>query len=121
MTLPPDIDDEVRERVNAIDAILATAPVDLPQLKTSIIRLLEYLCSAQGRTDRNVQTVDFHFLLHVSWRSVDLPSEFNALLWDIGGCLHDAVSHPKIAENFESMPEQLLARAKALHTTRDRT
>ena len=42
----------------------------------------------------------------------DLPGQFQLILDDMGGCLHDTVSAPEIAENFDSIPEQLLVRVR---------
>jgi hypothetical protein len=43
-----------------------------------------------------------------------LPEGYQDLLGDIGGGLHDTVSAPDVAENFESTPEQLLERLERL-------
>jgi len=33
-------------------------------------------------------------------------------MFDLGGALHDTITDPEIARNFESLPEQLLERVK---------
>ena len=50
------------------------------------------------------------------WAERNLPNPFHDIFADIAGALHDTVSAPEIAENFESTPEQLLKRARELST-----
>ncbi len=109
-------DDNVTKGLEAIGATLSQAPVNLEYLKVSVVRLLEYLSSPEGRTDANCRAVDSCFCLTETGASLNLPPDFQSLFDDIGGALHDAVSHPDIAKNFESTPEQLLTRAKELTT-----
>lgn len=109
-------DDNVTKRLEAIDATLSQASVNLEVLKVNVVRLLEHLSSPEGRTDANCRAVDSCFCLSETWASLNLPPDFQSLFDDIGGALHDAVSHPDIAKNFESTPEQLLTRAKGLNT-----
>jgi hypothetical protein len=45
-----------------------------------------------------------------------LPEPFVDILADMGSALHDTVSAPLIAANFQSTPEQLLERARRLLT-----
>jgi hypothetical protein len=44
----------------------------------------------------------------------DLPDEWRQILADLGGALHDTIYAPHIAKHFESLPEQLLERVRAL-------
>jgi hypothetical protein len=89
---------------------LSYSPKNLAKLKTSLISVLEFLASPQGRTDENCRAVDFFLMLDEEWNSEGLPDAFAEILADMSGALHDTVSAPNIAENFESTPEQLLAR-----------
>src|ERR1700733_14468110 len=79
--------------------------------------LLLFLSSKRGRTNANCSAADSFFLdIDDEWgdsRS-QLPERYQDLLGDIGGCLHDTVSAPEIAENFDSTPEQLLERLESL-------
>jgi hypothetical protein len=93
---------------------LVTHPKNLAELKTALVSLLEFLASPQGRTDGNCRAVDFFLMLDDEWNSEGLPDAFSDILADMSGALHDTVSAPNIAENFESTPEQLLARANKL-------
>ncbi|MCC6547948.1 hypothetical protein IT570_12350, partial [Candidatus Sumerlaeota bacterium] len=43
-----------------------------------------------------------------------LPESFGEILNDMGGALHDTVTAPEIAQNFESTPEQLLERVRKI-------
>jgi hypothetical protein len=45
-----------------------------------------------------------------------LPDDFQDVLADMAGALHDTVSAPEVASNFDSTPEQLLGRAEKLRT-----
>jgi hypothetical protein len=91
----------------------ARQPADLAALKAALIELLELLASESGRTDANCTATDYFFSqAEPSWGH--LPAEYRALLESLGGVLHDSVHAPKIAANFECLPEQLLERARAL-------
>ncbi len=91
-------------------------PADLHDLKNALQSLLEYLASDGGRTDANCCTTDALFSAGESWERPfsDLPERFRAVMDDLGGVLHDTVYAPHIAQNFESLPEQLLHRVRAL-------
>jgi hypothetical protein len=43
------------------------------------------------------------------WTEQDLPEDFHDVLALMGEALHDTVRTPKIAEDFDCLPEQLLA------------
>jgi hypothetical protein len=49
-----------------------------------------------------------------AWDADELPESFVEILSDMSGALHDTVSAPDIAANFESTPDQLLERARRL-------
>jgi hypothetical protein len=95
-------------------------PTNLPALKTSLAGLLEYL-SGSGRTNANCWAVDLFFCLSEGWErdwtEQNLPDDFHDVLSLIGQALHDTVKTPKIAENFDCLPEQLLQRVQRLDTT----
>ena len=50
------------------------------------------------------------------WVERNLPDPFHDIFADMSGALHDTISAPEIAENFDSTPEQLLKRARDLNT-----
>jgi hypothetical protein len=93
-----------------------TRPVDLIELKNALESLLSFLASEGGRTDANCCTVDAFFSAGDQWERPwsDLPESFRTVLDDIGGVLHETVYAPHIAKNFESLPEQLLERARKI-------
>ena len=121
--------DTLFERVRAVGAspalrpllaqfyfALTASPSDLNTIRESMIRLLEFLASPQGRTDANCQAVDSFVMLNETWSSDSskLPDTFTDILADMSGALHDTISAPEIARNFDSTPEQLLERARLL-------
>lgn len=89
---------------------------DLPKLKESLERLLVFLGSAGGRTNANCCATDSFFSDDENWPVgwAHLPDAFGEILSDLGGCLHDTVTAPEIAKNFESTPEQLLERVRKI-------
>jgi len=88
-------------------------PPALPALKSALIALLELLASESGRTDANCTATDYFFSkADPAWSH--LPPAYQSLLESLGGTLHDTVHAPKIAANFECLPEQLLERARKL-------
>lgn len=74
--------------------------------------LLEFLASPRGLTDANCTAVD-RFLCFGEFEWPDLPDPIQDVLGDMAGALHDTLSSPETAANFESTPEQLLARLRA--------
>ena len=111
-----EADSRARELVNAVQSILAQDVPDLMELKNSLINLLEYLSSPNGRTHENCNAINSFFMFEDLWVDRNLPDHFHDIFADMSSALHDTVSAPEIAENFDSTPEQLLKRAKELHT-----
>jgi len=107
---------ELRPALAAVYNQVHASPVNLVLLKDALIRLFSFLCEPQNRTDANCTAVDLFFAIEDHWdkRWDGLSEEYRMLLDDIGGALHDTVSAPDIAENFDSTPECLLARTKKL-------
>ncbi len=93
-------------------------PADLSHLKSALEDLLAFLCGPRGRTHANCVETDRFFFTHHDWPTSweHLPEPWTDVLGDIGGLLHDALAAPHIAENFDSLPEQLLQRVQALQT-----
>jgi hypothetical protein len=111
-----EADSRARELVNAVQSILAQDVPDLMELKNSLINLLEYLSSPNGRTHENCNAINSFFMFDDLWVDRNLPDHFHDIFADMSSALHDTVSAPEIAENFDSTPEQLLKRAKELDT-----
>ena len=111
-----EADSRARELVNAVQSILAQDVPDLMELKNSLINLLEYLSSPNGRTHENCNAINSFFMFDDLWVDRNLPDHFHDIFADMSSALHDTVSAPEIAENFDSTPEQLLNRARELNT-----
>ena len=96
---------------------ISSSPANLAAIKSTLVEVLVYLCSPEGRTTENCTTTDSFFQLHddYGFNWFHLPEELRLILEDIGGQLHDTVEHPDIATNFESTPEQLLGRIHSLN------
>ncbi|HNB35113.1 MAG TPA: hypothetical protein PK414_02765 [Anaerolineales bacterium] len=106
---------ELRPLLQRAYESLITSSIDLNEIKISLENLLSFLATDAGRTTANCYATDLFFCLsdwddEVGWES--LPEPLTILIGDLGGALHDTVSHPEIAKNFDSLPEQLLERIK---------
>jgi hypothetical protein len=113
---PDNNADAIEQLVQGIYAEIARRPADLALLKEAMAALLSYLASSEGRTDQNCKVMDTFFCVRDNWE-IDwhhLPAEFQRILEDLGGCLHDTVSSPQVARDFESTPEQLLNRVRGI-------
>lgn len=111
------VSSELEPLVRAVHAEVVRDPAQLPSLKSALESLLLFLASPAGRTHANCSAVDLFFTLDDAWPPElwdHLPEVFADVLADIGGALHDTVKAPHIAQNFSSLPEQLLARVRAI-------
>jgi hypothetical protein len=111
------VSSEVEALVRSVHAEVVRDPAQLPRLRNALESLLLFLASPAGRTHANCSAVDLFFTLDDAWppRTWEhLPEPFADVLADIGGALHDTVKAPHIAENFSSLPEQLLARVRSI-------
>jgi hypothetical protein len=111
-----NVDAALRPLVERLHQCLTLRPIDSPALKAAIVGVLEFLASAKGRTDANCRAVDFFLAQDDAWDADQLPEPFVDILADMGSALHDTLSAPLIAANFQSTPEQLLERARRLLT-----
>ena len=102
--------------VEEVRAAVAAEAIDLHRVVHSLDALLQYLCSPEGRTDGNCRFVDSFFMEYDAWAERGLPVPLHDILADMAGALHDTCSAPDIARNFDSTPEQLLARLRRLST-----
>jgi hypothetical protein len=107
---------ELRPLLLAVYQALHSRPVNLKQLRATLQRLLTFLASPAGRTNANCWAADLFFCLGEGWgiEGWDVPAAYGDILGDMAQCLHDTVQSPAIAEEFESTPEQLLARLHAV-------
>ena len=82
-----------------------------PSLKANLEELLAFLASNYGRTDANCCTVDRFFTkIEDDWRT--LPPPLRDIFAAMSSTLHDAIYAPRVAANFDSLPEQLLERVR---------
>jgi hypothetical protein len=109
-------DIKTKKFLDRIQAELSLEKVNLKNLRSSLIELLEYLSSNEGRNDQNCSDVDKFFTLNDIWLERNLPDSFHEIFVDISGALHDTISAPDIAKNFFSTPEQLLKRVREINT-----
>jgi hypothetical protein len=91
----------------------------LADIRAALIELFEFLSSG-ARTDANCSVSDHFFAEAEQWSQVwpQLPGEYQRLLSDAGGVLHDSIHAPAVAATFGCLPEQLLIRARALPISR---
>jgi hypothetical protein len=107
---------ELRPLLEAVYGEIARRPSDLAGLKSALEHLLEFPCSTEGGTNANCWAADLFFCLGEGWE-VDwehLPDEFGDILGDMGGALRDTVQSPEVATNFDSTPERLVERLRAI-------
>lgn len=109
-----DVDDALRPLLRQLHDELQRTPAELSQLRAAIIAVLEFLASPLGHTDANCRAVDSFLMRDETWDGDRLPQPYVDVLADMAGALHDTISAPDIAANFESTPEQLLERARLL-------
>jgi hypothetical protein len=107
----------IRVHLEAIATIVRDRPVAVGQLRGEVESLLVFLSSAEGRTDSNCQVVDLTLMNDDElWEAIDDVESADAVLADVlrdmAGALHDTVSAPDVAANFDSTPEQLLGRLR---------
>ena len=111
------VSSELRPLLREVYSNVLAVPADLSALKGSLTHLLEYLSGA-GRTNANCWAVDLFFCVSDGWErdwtEQNLPDNFHDVLSLMGEALHDTVRTPKIAENFDCLPEQLLDRVQRL-------
>jgi len=110
-----EADSLARKMVSDIQSVLTSEPLGFVPLKGALIKLLEYLSTPEGRTDANCRAVNSFFMHNDLWVDRNLPDSFHRIFADMAGTLHDTISAPEIARNFDSTPEQLLKRAKELN------
>ena len=108
---------ELKPLLRRLYTAVLTTPVDLGELKASLIQVFEYLSGA-GRTNANCWAVDSFFGLSEGWErdwtEQEFPDDFHEVMALTGDALHDTVQSPDVAANFDCLPEQLLDRARNL-------
>jgi len=114
------VSSELRPLLRQVYSDVLAVPNDLPALKNSLTALLEYLSGA-GRTNANCWAVDLFFCLSEGWErdwiEQNLPEDVHDVLSLMGQALHDTVKTPKVADNFDCLPKQLLERVRRLNVS----
>ena len=112
------ISSELKKLIENVHYCIIEKPTNFIQLYSSLEELIYFLTTPTGRTKENCEETEFYFMLHeekgFNWDH--LPKEYQLILDDISGNLHDTIQAPQIAKNFESTPEQLLERIRRLKT-----
>ena len=86
---------------------------DDKQVAIALQSLLAWLTLAENNNDSNCKAVDAFVCTSVlDALRPDLSEELRAVLFDVGGQLHDTHSSPEVARNFASTPLQLLCRLR---------
>jgi hypothetical protein len=109
---------ELKPLLEQVYVEFQSAQVNLLSLIENLSALLEYLSGA-GRTNANCWAVDLFFCLddigwERDWTDHELPDDVHDVLAKMGEALHDTVSSPEIARDFDCLPEQLLDRIRQL-------
>jgi len=112
-----NVSQELKTLLSSVYNQIHSSKVNLELLKESLTNLFLFLDKAENCTNSNCKTVDLFFCIEDHWNKKwdDLPEDYQHILNDIGGCLHDTISNSDIAKNFESTPKQLLERIKKLN------
>ena len=100
---------ELESLVRDVHASLA----DVAALKPSLERLITFLTTEEGRTDANCDAIH-HFFDAIESEWSPLPEPYRAILDDMSGTMRESIYRPEVARTFESLPEQLLERVRAL-------
>jgi len=88
---------------------------DRTRILAELETLLEWLAVPENNTDRNCRAVDAFVCSEVQpLLPESVPAEIRELLFDVGGQLHDTHRATELAEQFASIPQQLLARTRQL-------
>jgi hypothetical protein len=107
---------ELKPFLNRLYDALMKRPVDTEPIKQSLINLLTFLITPEGRTRDNLWMANLFVLLDDRWEVKgfdDLPESFQDILGRMLG-MHDTFESPETARQFASTPEELLEQAKKL-------
>lgn len=111
----------LKDLVSHVCSEIVRQPTHPAALRSALEALLAFLASSSGRNKQNCEAVDSFFCWPEiygwkgDWRH--LPEAFQEVLEDIGGALHDTISAPETARNFDSTPEQLLDRVRKINVS----
>ena len=114
-SLLASLDEALQPLVLTLEAGLKEDPVDRGGLKGRVEAVLTYL-SGPGLSEANCKGAALYFIVAKAkgLTRTHLPEDLRAIMDDLAGAMHDAVTAPKSAENFQATPELLLARLARL-------
>jgi hypothetical protein len=104
------------ELLNRLKLSLFSSGFSRENVLIAIEALLFWLNIPDNNSDGNCKYVDYFVSYEIISETgyEDIPEDIREILFDMGGALHDTHTSPKIAENFESTPSQLLGRVRKL-------
>jgi len=106
---------ELEPLLHAVYDAMSEQPAEPAALREALEALLVFLASESGRTDANC-SVTHAFIETTEERWNAVPGELRTILDDMSGALHESIYAPQIARTFESTPEQLLDRVRAIRS-----
>ncbi len=91
-------------------------PFSKDSLVAALENLLLWLNEPENNTDYNCKEIDSFISAEIvpDQRFNDIPADLQKILVDMGAVLRDAHSIPRIAGNFDTMPNELLTRVRNL-------
>jgi len=109
------LDPDLQALVTGLAEALGGGAGGVEAVQVSLGPLLEALAGPLG-TDGNCRGVALYFIVAKN-QGLDrshLPQELAAIMDDVAGAMHDAVSSPQSATNFRATPAQLLERLRSV-------
>lgn len=106
---------ELRVLVVSLADSLRRDPVERKALAKTMMEVVLFLKGAGG-TDEHCRNVALYFIIakNAGLGRTHLPADLGAIMDDIAGAMHDAVSAPQSAANFQATPAQLVTRLQSL-------
>ena len=107
---------ELQTKLDHLEAALRCEQLDVLRVSGCVRQVVEYVNRADGGTPEECEVVS-HFVLltllldeQIKSNMKLLPEALRRIIEDLGMNFHDTHSAPDVAHNFESTPQQLLAR-----------
>ena len=93
------VSSELKKLIEYVHYCIIEKPINLIRLHSSLEELIFFLTTSSGRTKENCEETDFYFLLHEDKGFIwdHLPKDYQLILDDIGGHMHDTIEAPQIA------------------------
>lgn len=109
------MDMELQDRVSALTDALSQVPVQRLHLAQAMLEVVHYL-EGPGATDAHCRSVAVYFIVskNAGLDRSHLPPDLASIMNDIAGAMHDAISAPQSAGNFQATPVQLVERLQVV-------